>query len=48
MRPVPRSRAQRKLVGWFSASGLTTVVVRAVDTSGNRSEPSNEIVVQCP
>lgn len=31
-----------------SASGFTTVVARAVDTSGNRSEPSNEIVVQCP
>ena len=30
------------------ASGFTTVVARAVDTSGNRSEPSNEIVVQCP
>jgi chitodextrinase len=31
-----------------SASGFTTVSARAVDTSGNRSEPSNEIVVQCP
>jgi chitodextrinase len=31
-----------------SASGFTTVVARAVDTSGNRSGPSNEIVVQCP
>jgi chitodextrinase len=30
------------------ASGWTTVVARAVDTSGNRSAPSNEIVVQCP
>jgi chitodextrinase len=30
------------------ASGFTTVVARAVDSSGNRSEPSNEIVVQCP
>jgi hypothetical protein len=30
------------------ASGFTTVEARAVDTSGNRSEPSNEIVVQCP
>jgi hypothetical protein len=30
------------------AAGFTTVVARAVDTSGNRSEPSNEIVVQCP
>jgi chitodextrinase len=30
------------------ASGLTTVVARAVDSSGNRSAPSNEIVVQCP
>jgi chitodextrinase len=31
-----------------SASGFTTVSARAVDTPGNRSEPSNEIVVQCP
>jgi hypothetical protein len=30
------------------ASGFTTVVARAVDSSGNRSEPSNENVVQCP
>jgi chitodextrinase len=30
------------------ASGFTTVVARAVDSSGNRSEPSNAIVVQCP
>jgi chitodextrinase len=30
------------------ASGFTTVVARAVDTSGNRSEPSTEIIVQCP
>jgi chitodextrinase len=30
------------------ASGFTTVVARAVDSSGNRSGPSNEIVVQCP
>jgi chitodextrinase len=30
------------------ASGFTTVVARAVDSSGNRSAPSNEIVVQCP
>ena len=30
------------------ASGLTTVVARAVDSSGNRSAPSNEIIVQCP
>jgi chitodextrinase len=30
------------------ASGLTTVVARAMDSSGNRSAPSNEIVVQCP
>jgi chitodextrinase len=30
------------------ASGFTTVVARAVDSSGNRSEPSNEIIVQCP
>lgn len=29
-------------------AGLTTVVARAVDSSGNRSAPSNEIVVQCP
>jgi len=28
-------------------AGLTTVVARAVDSSGNRSAPSNEIVVQC-
>ena len=31
-----------------SASGFTTVVARAVDASGNRSERSDEIVVQCP
>jgi chitodextrinase len=30
------------------ASGFTTVVARAVDSSGNRSESSNEIIVQCP
>jgi chitodextrinase len=30
------------------ASGFTTVVARAVDSSGNRSAPSNEIIVQCP
>jgi hypothetical protein len=36
------------LVYCREASGVTTVVARAVDTSGNRSEPSNEIVVQCP
>jgi hypothetical protein len=29
------------------ASGFTTVVARAVDSSGNRSGPSNEIIVQC-
>ena len=28
-------------------AGSTTVVARAVDSSGNRSAPSNEIVVQC-
>ena len=36
------------LVYCREASGFTTVVARAVDSSGNRSEPSNEIVVQCP
>jgi chitinase len=36
------------LVYCREASGLTTVVARAVDSSGNRSAPSNEIVVQCP
>ena len=37
------------LVYCREASGLTTVVARAVDLSpGNRSAPSNEIVVQCP
>lgn len=30
------------------ASGLTRVVARALDASGNRSAPSNEIIVQCP
>lgn len=30
------------------ASGFTTVVAKAVDSSGNRSGPSNQIVVQCP
>lgn len=30
------------------ASGSTTVVARAVDSSGNRSGPSNEITVHCP
>jgi chitodextrinase len=30
------------------ASGFTTVVAKAVDTSGNRSGPSNQITVQCP
>jgi chitodextrinase len=30
------------------ASGFTTVVARAMDSSGNRSAPSNEFVVQCP
>jgi hypothetical protein len=36
------------LVYCRQASGTTTVVARAMDSSGNRSEPSNEIVVQCP
>ena len=27
---------------------VTTVVARAVDSSGNRSAASNEIIVQCP
>jgi chitodextrinase len=36
------------LVYCREASGFTTVVAKAVDTSGNRSGPSNEIVVQCP
>ena len=36
------------LVYCREASGFTTVVARAVDSSGNRSAPSNEIVVQCP
>ena len=36
------------LVYCREASGLTTVVARAVDSSGNRSAPSNEIIVQCP
>jgi fibronectin type III domain protein len=30
------------------ASGFTTVVAKAVDSSGNRSGPSNQILVQCP
>jgi Fibronectin type III domain len=30
------------------ASGVTTVVARAMDSSGNRSAPSNELVVNCP
>lgn len=30
------------------ASGFTTVVAKAVDSSGNRSGPSNAIIVQCP
>lgn len=36
------------LVYCREASGFTTVVARAVDSSGNRSEPSNQIIVQCP
>jgi chitodextrinase len=36
------------LVYCREASGFTTVVAKAVDSSGNRSEPSNEIIVQCP
>ena len=36
------------LVYCREASGFTTVVARAVDSSGNRSAPSNEIIVQCP
>jgi chitodextrinase len=36
------------LVYCREASGFTTVVARAVDSSGNRSGLSNEIVVQCP
>jgi hypothetical protein len=36
------------LVYCREASGFTTVVARAVDSSGNRSEPSNEIIAQCP
>jgi chitodextrinase len=30
------------------ASGSTTVVAKAIDSSGNRSAPSNPIIVQCP
>jgi chitodextrinase len=30
------------------ASGVTTIVARAMDSSGNRSAPSNELVVNCP
>jgi len=30
------------------ASGFTTVVAKAMDSSGNRSAPSNSITVQCP
>src|SRR5262245_477414 len=36
------------LVYCREASGTTTVVAKAVDSSGNRSGPSNQIVVQCP
>ena len=36
------------LVYCRQASGTTTVVAKAVDSSGNRSGPSNELVVQCP
>ena len=36
------------LVYCRGASGFTTVVAKAVDSSGNRSGPSNQIVVQCP
>lgn len=36
------------LVYCRQASGFTTVVAKAVDSSGNRSGPSNAITVQCP
>jgi hypothetical protein len=36
------------LVYCRQASGFTTVVAKAVDSSGNRSGPSNAIIVQCP
>ena len=36
------------LVYCGAASGTTTVVAKAVDSSGNRSGPSNEITVICP
>jgi chitodextrinase len=48
MHPVDRHFGSSGLAYCVEASGFTTVVARAVDSSGNRSGPSNEIVVQCP
>jgi chitodextrinase len=35
-------------IAYCRASGPTVVVVKAVDSSGNISEPSNELLVDCP
>jgi predicted phage tail protein len=48
MHPADDLFGDSGLVYCREASGTTTVVAKAVDSSGNRSGPSNQIVVQCP
>jgi chitodextrinase len=48
MHPADDLFGSSGLVYCRQASGFTTVVAKAVDSSGNRSGPSNAIVVQCP
>ncbi|HEU5065917.1 MAG TPA: fibronectin type III domain-containing protein [Gaiellaceae bacterium] len=48
MHPADDLFGSSGLVYCREASGFTTVVAKAVDSSGNRSGPSNAIIVQCP
>jgi hypothetical protein len=48
MHPADDLFGSSGLVYCREATGTTTVVAKAVDSSGNRSGPSNEIVVHCP
>jgi len=48
MHPADDLFGSSGLVYCREASGFTTVVAKAVDSSGNRSGASNAIIVQCP